>query len=157
MIDPEQFMNQPSAPMSTDYVMVPEKEMPMVLDADPEMLVPRKVEWNDKDTGEPRHFYQWELRCLVQDEAVKAEMELDRVTVRMRLNLDLTEDGQFESGKGKNVKLGRLREALGQQHDGWTPKELLGAGPFIGKVTHIPDKKNPERKYAEVTQVAKVS
>lgn len=156
MIDPEQFMNQPTDPMSTTYPVIPEGEYPMMFDADPEMLVPRKVEWQDKQTGEDRFFWQMELRCIVQDEAVKAKLQLDRVTTRCRVNLDFNDDGSLSTDRTKNIFLGRIRDALGQNEAGWVPKSLLGAGPFMGKVTHTSDKKNPEIKYAEVTSVGKV-
>ena len=56
-------------------------------------------------------------------------------------------------GSNKNVKLGRLREALGQNKNGqaWSFGMLKGAGPI--KVSIEPDKKNPE-DYSRVVKVA---
>lgn len=156
MIDPQEFMNQPAAPMETVFTVVPKGEYPFLIDTDPEQLVPKKIEWNDKNTGEPRFFYQWELRGVCQDEKVKAVLELERVTVRLRINLDLDESGGFLSGKNKNLRLGQLREALGQNTSDWKPMDLLGAGPFIGKVDHSFSKTNTELKYADIVAVAKI-
>jgi hypothetical protein len=48
--------------------------------------------------------------------------------VRQSIFLDVGENGNLEFGKGKNVALGRLREALGQNVSGqpWTFQHLVG-------------------------------
>jgi hypothetical protein len=68
--------------------------------------------------------------------------------------LELNEQGKLATGPNKNVSLGRLRDALGQNDPSWTPQKLLGAGPFIGKVSHTQVK---EAIYADVTRAAKIS
>lgn len=66
--------------------------------------------------------------------------------------LDTNEAGALEFGANKNVALGRLREALGQNRSGepWSFKMLKGAGPL--RVTIEPDKKNPDM-YSRVTKI----
>ncbi len=57
--------------------------------------------------------------------------------------------------EGKNVSLGLLREALGQNKEKgkWSPGMLLGQSAKI-KVGHRPDKTDPDIVYAEVKKVA---
>lgn len=67
----------------------------------------------------------WELLS----EAAKAKTGRDKVTVRQGLMLDMTADGtMIDMGKGKNISLGRLREAVGQNVGGrpWSPNQLFG-------------------------------
>jgi hypothetical protein len=92
--------------------------------------------------------------CLVTDQRVKEKLKRESVKVRMRLSLDLSDAGGLATGPNKNVALGRLRDALNQNKPGWTPQQLLGAGPFIGKVTHQQVK---DAVYADVTRAAKIS
>ena len=49
----------------------------------------------------------------IQDDNVKALLGRDTVRVRQQQMLDLTETGNLDFSKGKNVGLGRIREALG--------------------------------------------
>jgi len=66
----------------------------------------------------------WEL----QSEAARQKTGRDKVTVRQGLMLDMLSNGGFDMGKGKNIGLGRLREAVGQNIGGrpWTPSQLVG-------------------------------
>ena len=50
----------------------------------------------------------WEL----DDANLKASLGRDKITLRQGIMLDLTEQGGLDMGKGKNIGLGRIREAL---------------------------------------------
>lgn len=94
----------------------------------------------------------------VDDAGVKQLLERDKVSVKQGVMLDLTPEGGLDMGKGKNVTLGRLRDALGLN----TPGQPFGFKMMIGraariKVTHRTDPKNPEAIFAEVAAVAKIS
>jgi hypothetical protein len=71
--------------------------------------------------------------------------------------VDLTDQGMLDESDGKNIQLGRIREALGQNVPDvpWTPSMMLG-GQFRGKISHKPDGKNPEIIRGEITAVAPV-
>ena len=165
--DPNAF-SQPVDPLTTVYEVCPEGEFQMMIDSDPKQIqvttddtstqfgIRRHVGTSQR-TGEPYDFTDWTLACVVMDEKVKARLGRDKVIVRMRLNLDLDENGKIATGPNKNVGLGQLRDALGQNKPGWMATSLLGAGTFIGKVSHTADKTNPSKKYADVTRVAKIS
>ena len=54
----------------------------------------------------------------IQDPSVLAELGRDKATVKQGIMLDLTEAGGIAMGKGQNVSLGRLREAVGLNEPG---------------------------------------
>lgn len=163
MFDAEQFLNTPAPLGPTQFEVVPEGDTRMMLDNDPAQLMftndPKSQVGikNPKGTGKKGAYDFWtlELRCIVIDEEVKKKLGRDKVTVRARINLDFDSSGQLDSTK--NVPLNQLREALGQTLPDWSPKELLGAGPFIGRVRHTANPDNPEIKYADVVRFARIS
>ena len=63
----------------------------------------------------------------------------------------------LDFGKGKNVMLGRLREAFHQNQDGkhWAPNMLVGQIGMI-KVKHRPNPDDPEAPFADVKGVAEL-
>lgn len=156
--DPNQFMNQPSAPMATTFENVMEGEYVFMLDTEIEFS---EIKWQDRSTGADRSAPVARVNLILQDAgkgaAEKARLQRDKVTVRCDLTLDLDNNGQLDTGPNKNIVLGQLREALGQNTPGWTFNQLKGAGPVIGKVSHRADKNDPQKKYAEVKKFAKVS
>ncbi len=91
---------------------------------------------------------------ILQDAAVQAEMEREKVTVGHKgMFLDLDGNGNIDFGKGKNVDLNRLREAVGQNKAGpWGFANLSGAGPVMVKVTHEVNKDTGDA-YARVSRV----
>jgi hypothetical protein len=93
----------------------------------------------------------------IQDEAPKQELGRDKVTVKQGIFIDLTDSGLMDMGPDKNVKLNRLREAVGQNVQGqpWAPSMLKGQLARI-KVTHRPDERSPGDFFADVGAVAKV-
>jgi len=73
--------------------------------------------------------YRMSMKYTIQDQAVKDHCERDTVSVTQSILLDLTEDGSgLDMGKGKNIGLGQLRAALGQNVAGqdWSPAMLEG-------------------------------
>lgn len=93
----------------------------------------------------------------VLDDAVRAQLEREHVYVPKDFWLDFDETGQLSTSKGKNVDLGRLRTALGQNTDpSWTMAKLADQ-LVLGRVGLRADKKDPSRKYAEVQTFAPVA
>jgi len=152
--DPNAFMQSAADPMPTQMNVCPEGEYPFMIDSDPKSVAVKNIKGVGKESGKPYDFYQMEITCLLADEAVKAKLNRAKVTVRFRVNLDIDGGGKLEQGEGRNVGLGRLRAALGQNTPGWKPQDLLGAGPFIGKVEHTTVK---DATYADIVRVGKVS
>lgn len=73
--------------------------------------------------------YRMTVRWELQDEDGAIEKEIGRKPViTQSIMLDVTEEGGLDMGEGKNVQLGRLREAVDQNTDGqpWQPAMLMG-------------------------------
>ncbi len=69
----------------------------------------------------------------IQDDSVKQALGRDTVRVRQQQMLDLTDTGQLDFAKGKNVGLGRIREALGLN----TPGEPFSFGMIQGRMAKV--------------------
>jgi hypothetical protein len=103
--DPNAFLNQQfDEANDTKLVPCPTGEYLAVAD---------KVEvkqWASKDGSSSG--LKVEILWDIQDENVKALLGRDSVKVPQQQMLDLTDTGQLDFGTGKNVGLGRIREAL---------------------------------------------
>jgi len=92
------------------------------------------------------------------DEKLKTELGLEKPTVIDRIFLDVDGAGNLAFGKNKNIKLGRLREAVGLND----PKKkfnfnmLRGLGPLNILVEHNFNKKN-EGPFANVARVTRAA
>lgn len=64
----------------------------------------------------------------IDDDGVREATSLAEPSVRQGIFLDLTSSGGLDFSKGKNIRLGALREALGQNEPGkpWTFNSLVG-------------------------------
>jgi hypothetical protein len=105
--DPSTFMNQTFyGTNSTSRTPIPEGEYPMIA---------KKVEvdpWQSKKDP-TKAGLKLNVQWAVDSAAVREVTGLSEPTCRQSIMLDLTETGGLDMGKGKNVGLGRLREAVG--------------------------------------------
>lgn len=120
MFSPETFFSTAITEANdTRFPNVPEGEYTAVLD---------KVEarQHDKD-GKTSTIL--DVTWSIDDEGAKAATGLARPTVRQSIFLDMTPNGGLDMSPGKNVKLGKLREALGMNTPGkpWAPSMLIGS------------------------------
>ena len=103
--NPEDFMNQQhDEANSTTSTPVPEAEYVAIADT------PKIVPWQKKDGS--ASGLKLEIDWIIPDDALAAELGRKEVKVRQQQMLDLTESGALDFGKGRNVGLGRLREAV---------------------------------------------
>lgn len=150
--DADAFMNtNVDAPMATALSGVPEGEyVSMVGDFDSSAF--KTV--NTKNG--PRAIL--EVPFVIQDEALKAQLGREQVTHRESYWLDFTADGRLDTGPDKNVQLGKLRDALGQNTGApWNPSMLKNMGPLRIVIKTRSDKNDPEKKYTNITKYAKIS
>lgn len=158
MFDPKTFLSSNSGPMSTSITPCPEGTYTAIVSGEGNLEDWfREVEWKDKKTGEPRSAASARIPFIITDDAVRAKLERDTVTVFYDVFLDLTPDGKLDTGRDKNVKIGQLREALGQNSANWEFSNLRGAGPVMVKVSQRSDPRDPQTKYAQIDRVARVS
>lgn len=93
----------------------------------------------------------------ILDDNVKAQMGMDTVRIRESYFLDLTPDGRVDFSPNKNVKLGRLRDACGQNKPGIPFGNLKGAGPVRISVIQEPDEKDASIIYNRVKAVTSLA
>lgn len=91
----------------------------------------------------------------IQDEAVKAHCGRETVKVGQDIMLDLTETGGLDLARGRNVNLGRLREALNLN----TPGQPFSFSMVQGRMAKVNIKHRVDGAdiYAEVKAVANPS
>lgn len=76
----------------------------------------------------------WELDDA--DGTQQAKTGRDKITARQSIFLDLTDQGAIDTGKGRNVQLGRLRSALGL-NEGKFSFDMLDGQQAQVLVTHV--------------------
>jgi len=144
VFDPNTFIhNEVKGEMDTVQVPIPEGEYPAFID---------EVTAQAIDT---KNGQQMALNVLftITDDEVKEELGRDVVIARQTVWLDLDDNGALDLGKGKNVGLGKLRAAVGQNTaKAWAPGMLQGAGPVKVMITHTYNSEKDET-YANVSKV----
>ena len=76
-----------------------------------------------------------DVTWIIDDQNAKDVTGLNEVQVRQGIMLDMTEDGQLDTGNGKNISLGRLRDAVDLNKPGFTFLKLQGQTARV-KVNH---------------------
>lgn len=147
--DPASFLTQETSDqMDTQFILIPAGEYPALIKS-----VDARQQQNP---NEPTQLWTiLDVTYAIDDQGVREETGLPQPTIRQSIFLDLTEDGKLDTGKGKNVNLGRLREAVGLNQ----PGQAFSFGSLAGQacvvaVAHNPDKKDPDVIYANVKKVA---
>jgi hypothetical protein len=135
--NPELFLNQTSDQAnSTEYVLIPVGEYVGVIGP----ISADSFKSFDIKKGENagKKAYRLDLKIDLNDETGALKELLGRApSVTAGIMLDIKADGSLEFGKGRNVQLGRLREAVGQNSTGrpWSFGHLAGQ-PVKIKVVH---------------------
>jgi len=113
--DPDLFLStQTASALDTQAVPVPEGEYNAVI--------------KDVAARQVKDSIILDVRWAIDDANVAAVTGLTEPTVRQSVFLDMTAGGGLDTSKGKNIQLGRLREALRQNIAGqpWAPAMLVG-------------------------------
>jgi hypothetical protein len=143
--DPTAFLNQTFEDAnSTVSVPVPESEPLAIAD---------KVDlntWQKRDGS--ASGLKLDIVWDIQDAEILAMLDRPKATVRQSIMLDLTDSGQLDFGKGKNVQLGRLRAALDLNEPG-KPFSFAMIQGRMGKVS-VKHRIDGDQIYAEVKGVA---
>lgn len=99
-----------------------------------------------------------DITWLIDDQSVKEALGRDKVSVRQGIMLDLNEAGTgLDMGKGKNVQLGKLRQATGLNN----PGQAFAFSMLTGRMAKVVvkqrvDEDDPEKIYSEVKAVAPI-
>lgn len=148
--DADSFLNSSvEGALDTKYPVVPADKYPAQID---KVATGNGIIRNGDNAGKP--WVSLNVHWSIMDEALKQEMDRDKVVVVQRIFLDLDDQGNIAVGKGKNVKLGQLREAVGQNDPSqpWSPNFLVGQMAEIDVVVTANDQgdeRNDVRGVAE--------
>ncbi len=96
---------------STESVPIPVGEWPFTITKQ------EIIEWSSK-TDSSKRGLKLQLGMETEDPAIVAVTGRPKNTSRYEIMLDLTPEGGLDFGKGMNVRLGRLREAVGLNKPG---------------------------------------
>lgn len=141
--NPDAFLHtQFSEELSTKREVLPEGEYVGVID---------KIEAGATPKGTPYLEVLWAIEHPELEDTIGRGKSVARQTVW----LDLNDNGDLDSGKGRNIGLGRLREAVGQNTSGepWAPSQLEGQAANV-RVKHRADKNDPTLLFEEVKSVS---
>lgn len=152
LFNPDEFLSSNvDGALSTRLDPTPEGEYKATIK---DVAKPRLIQPKDP-TKAP--FAVIDIVWLLDAPDLAAKLGRKELTVRQGVMLDIA-GGKLDTAKGKNITLGRLREAVKQNGPGsWSPTQLVGAGPAVVMVTHRPDKDNSDIVYDEIRKVAALS
>lgn len=148
VFNPEAFLDATTEEsMSTSTLPCPEGEYPATIK---ELKI---RPWQSKKDP-TQAGYAADILWSIDDQAVLQHLERKEVLVKQGIMLDLTEQGGLDCSKGKNVGLGRLREAVNLNQPGkpFAMNQLPGRSAKV-LVKHRPDDRDPSVIYAEVKGV----
>lgn len=154
--DADAFMNaNVDVPFSTQMALTPEGEYQMMVDDFDSSAFRTLTFMDSKGVQQERKIFSCPF--VINDPALQQKLGRDKIVHREDFWLDFDENGQLSGEDGKNVRLGQLRQALGQNNAPWSFGNLKGAGPFMGAIKHTTDKRDTSKKYANVVKYAKIS
>lgn len=148
--DEEAFIHEvQDGQFDTEYTSVPEGDYTMSVKQGSTKI----VNGIGKDG---RNWRKYTARVAIDSPEAKAATNLEAPSARIAFFLDLNDAGTaLASGKNKNVNLGRLLKATGNDHSGWNYAAVEGV-PFLGTVKHTADKRDASRVFADVVSFAKL-
>lgn len=150
MFDPNTFLaDTVTGANDTKYIPVPQGEYPAIIKSVAARQMPSKA-----DPG--KQVTVVDVVYDIDDQTVREVTGLDNPTVRQSVFLDLTPQGKLDMSKGKNIGLGKLREALGlnDPNKPFAFQDLTGRAAIVA-VEHTPGK-NEGEVYANVSKVGKL-
>ena len=101
--------------LETEFTPIPEKDYPALV---------KEIKPSVTPNGSPKMDVFW----IIDDQEVRTLLGHDEPMAKQNIWLDFhPTTGALEFGKNKNIGLGRLRDALGQNTGKpWKPSDLLG-------------------------------
>ena len=149
MFNPEQFLDmQVTESNDTKTIPVPVGEYTAVAEE------VKCRQWQSKQDLS-KSGLTLDITWSVDDAVVKELLGRDKVTVRQGIMLDITDSGGLDMGKGRNIGLGRLREATDLNVPGQPFAMAMLPGRLAKiKVTQRPGTE-PDQVYNDVRGVTK--
>lgn len=163
--DADAFMNQTvDAPLETEVTLCPPGEYSaMIGDFTREAF--EEIEFDYKrgpKAGTRGSMTKFNCPFVISSEPkLVPVLGRDHTTVSKQMILDIDEtSGSILHGVNKNIELGRIRDAVGQNQPGpWQIGQLRNAGPVMIKVVHrdYQRKDGSTGKMAEVERVVRIA
>lgn len=154
-MDPSSFLEQTiTGAFSTQRIPVPKGEYPAIIKE-----IGHRTMDSKQAPGTVTHML--DVTFGIDDANVKEVTGLPEPSVRQTIFLDLTTDDTgrtvLDGSAGKNIQLGRLREAAGQNDPNtpWSFNMLVGAAVVVS-IEHNPGTKDPRDTFANVAKVGKI-
>lgn len=161
--DPDAFLQSTiDAPLETEMRLIPEGEYQAMIDdfTRDSFEVFNFTYKKGNRAGTPGTMTKFNCPFVLNNEAVRAELGREKLLCTAQLSLDFVPGTyQLDFGPDKNIRLGQIRAAVGQNQPGqWSVQNLKGAGPLMVQVKHIAYKRNDgtEGKRVEVVRVAPI-
>lgn len=155
--NPDAFMAQTvDQPFATERTLCPPGEYRMAVDDfTSEAITITEFEYRrGPNTGKKGKMVKFNCPIIVLDDKVASKLGVDKVVIRQQFILDVDENNQLVFGTNKNIGLGQLRDAVGQNQPGpWGIPNLRNSKPFVGKVIH----REYKRDDGTSTTIAEVS
>lgn len=139
-------------PTSTASVLLPKDDYVGII----KELVPRQVQ-GTKDPSKYYLFLDFQVEIGTPPQ-LREELGRDISRIRHSVSVELVEGSNaIDMSKGKNVQLGRIRDAAGQNESGksWSPAMLNNAMVKVS-VIQDPSEKDPQVKYNRISSFGKV-
>ncbi len=149
MFSPDQFLDMPiEGSNDTKIVPVPVGEYTAVAED------VKVRQWQAKDDPS-KSGLALDIVWSIDDAGLRELFGREKITCKQGIMLDLTDSGSIDMGKGRNIGLGRLREALSLNEPGqpFSFTMILGR---LAKVS-IKHRVHEEDVFAEVKSIAKFS
>jgi len=148
LFDPQQFLEaQVTEANDTKSIPVPEGDFVAIIKE------AKARQWTSKSDSS-KSGLALDVVWSIDSPEVKTLLGRDEVTVKQGIMLDLTEHGTLDMGKGRNIYLGRLREAVGLN----TPGQAFSIMHLPGRaaLVSIKHRVDGDDIFADVKAVAKV-
>lgn len=138
LFDKDTFLTQESTgEMSTALKPMMEHEADLVIEE-----VEIKSGTISKGDRKGETWVALNLKILVDSDQARTDTNMDEPHIYDMIFVDLNDDGMLDTAEGKNVGLGRLRAAVGQNGDEvWSPVMLAGT-VCRGFIVQEPDAKD---------------
>jgi hypothetical protein len=160
-------LSQTAIQAQLDTAITPYPEMEAIVQID---LSDKGLQWSGGQTaakdGKPsRTWARLDLRCrIIRSETVdllqvskERGTPVDEMYIKYGIMLDLTEQGALDTGPGRNVKLGALREAVDQNDpDQSWHYDMLKGQAFKAKINITVDREDETKRYNNIVSVAHI-
>jgi hypothetical protein len=102
-----------------------------------------------------RAWLRLDMRVTFTDPNLAAQLKREKVTGRYSIMLDLNEQGKLDLRPQRNINLGKLRDAVGQNRPGPWNFNMLKGQPIKVKVKQKPNEDDPMNPYSEIVGVTR--